>query len=76
MTTPEAVYMLHETRKLVARKENMRRNQRQQQKITNNQRRQLPMLEPDFGLCTKKLYIFCCSVFAFDTILSQLQIQI
>lgn len=79
MTTHEAIYLLRETKKLVIRKEKMRQNIKPLLNVTvpcisARQKRQLPMIETDYGLRSNKSYIFYSSVFAFDTILSKLQI--
>ncbi|XP_043653051.1 protein abnormal spindle [Drosophila teissieri] len=84
MTNPEAIYMVRETKKLVARKEKMKQNARkpppmptgryQSQKI-NFTPCSLPSLEPDFGIIRYSPYTFISSVYAFDTILCKLQID-
>lgn len=80
MTTHEALYRLSETKRAVIRKETMRRNRiqinRNQPILTAQQKRQLPMLEPDFGMRSNKPYIFYCSIFGFETILNQLKIKV
>lgn len=85
MTNTEAIYMVRETKKLVARKENMKKNARkpqvsiygrQGQQLPTFSPRSLPSLEPDFGIIRGRPYTFISSVFAFDTILSKLQIDI
>ncbi|XP_016981913.2 protein abnormal spindle [Drosophila rhopaloa] len=84
MTNTEAIYMVRETKKLVARKEKMKQNARkppptsfgrhQTQKM-NFTPSALPSLEPDFGIIRYSPYTFVSSVFAFDTILCKLQID-
>lgn len=78
MTTREAQFMLGEIKQLVTRKENMRKNRNYNTKtVTDKEKRQKPMLAPDFGLQKlNKGYIFHCSVYAFDTILSKLRINV
>lgn len=72
------LFTLHEIKRLVKRKENMRKNKTQHSstpsRLNARQRSQLPMLKPDFGMNTTTPYIFQCSIFAFDTILKQLNI--
>ncbi|XP_017104939.2 protein abnormal spindle [Drosophila bipectinata] len=85
MTNTEAIYMVRETKKLVARKEKMKQNARkhppvptgryQTQPMPNFSQRALPSLEPDFGIIRFSPYTFISSVFAFDTILCKLQID-
>lgn len=84
MTTPEAVYMLRETKKLLLRKENMKKNIRKTS-ITSTPQRQcnvltfspqsIPNFEPDFGVVRNKPYTFISSVFAFETVLDALCIK-
>lgn len=79
MTNYDAeLFTLHEIKRLVKRKENMRKNKTQYNltpsRLTARQKNQLPMLKPDFGMNSSKPYIFHCSIFAFDTILNQLNI--
>ncbi|XP_034660450.1 protein abnormal spindle [Drosophila subobscura] len=86
MTNTEAIYMVRETKKLVARKEKMKQNARKHPPITNVRHpsqqlqtfspRALPSLEPDFGIIRNSPYTFISSVFAFDTILCKLKIDI
>ncbi|XP_017058499.1 protein abnormal spindle [Drosophila ficusphila] len=86
MTNPEAIYMVRETKKLVARKEKMKQNARkpppvpkgryQTQKMPVFTFSALPSLDPDFGIIRYSPYTFVSSVFAFDTILCKLQIDI
>ncbi|KAH8397669.1 hypothetical protein KR215_004538, partial [Drosophila sulfurigaster] len=85
MTNTEAIYMVRETKKLVARKEKMKQNARKPlisafsrygQQTPTFQPRSLPSLEPDFGIIRSSPYTFISSVFAFDTILSKLRIDL
>ncbi|XP_060650031.1 LOW QUALITY PROTEIN: protein abnormal spindle [Drosophila nasuta] len=85
MTNTEAIYMVRETKKLVARKEKMKQNARKplvsafsryEQQTPTFQPRSLPSLEPDFGIIRSSPYTFISSVFAFDTILSKLRIDL
>ncbi|XP_030559748.1 protein abnormal spindle [Drosophila novamexicana] len=85
MTNTEAIYMVRETKKLVARKEKMKQNARKPlasvtgrhgQQMPNFLPRSLPSLEPDFGIIRGRPYTFISSVFAFDTILCKLKIDI
>uniref|UniRef100_A0A1B0GHN7 Calponin-homology (CH) domain-containing protein n=2 Tax=Lutzomyia longipalpis TaxID=7200 RepID=A0A1B0GHN7_LUTLO len=80
MVTRDAVFMLREIRKLVLRKENMKRNTQRgldsMQQISGQSLRKLPTLKPDYGVIRNQIYVFNCSVFAFDTILSKMQINL
>lgn len=79
MVTREALYLLREAKKLVARKERMRTNTPPpwMPVLTPKEKRMLPMLETNFDvIADTKNYIFNSSVFAFDTILSKLQINL
>ncbi|XP_073828241.1 microtubule assembly factor abnormal spindle [Musca autumnalis] len=86
MTTTDAIYMVRETKKLVARKEKMKQNVRKPVAATtqrgmasqqqNFSSRALPSLEPDYGVIRNKPYTFISSVYAFDTILYKLGIDI
>ena len=83
MTTDDAMFILGEIKLKVIRKENMRRNLQSSRKapaLSATQKRQLPMLQPDFGMKSNnnsnKPYIFLCSIFAFETILNKLNINI
>ncbi|KAH8251854.1 hypothetical protein KR038_009802, partial [Drosophila bunnanda] len=85
MTTTEAIYMVRETKKLVVRKEKMKQNARKPAIVpmgryeTNKApvftKSALPSLEPDFGIIRFSPYTFVSSVFAFDTILCKLQVD-
>lgn len=79
MVTREAIFLLRETKKLVARKERMRTNTplSWMPVLTQKEKRMLPLLGTNYGVNTAtKNYIFNSSVFAFDTILSKLQINL
>ncbi|XP_030375918.1 protein abnormal spindle [Scaptodrosophila lebanonensis] len=87
MTTTDAIYMVRETKKLVLRKEKMKQNARKQPVVVNSRygqqqqqpvfsSRALPSLEPDFGIIRYRPYTFISSVYAFDTILCKLGIDI
>ncbi|XP_034486425.1 protein abnormal spindle isoform X2 [Drosophila innubila] len=85
MTNTEAIYMVRETKKLVARKEKMKQNARKPivptvsrygQQTPSFLPRSLPSLEPDFGIIRSSPYTFISSVFAFDTILCKLKIDL
>ncbi|KAL9921398.1 protein abnormal spindle-like isoform 1-T1 [Glossina fuscipes fuscipes] len=89
MTTTDAIYMLRETKKLVARKEKMKQNlqkssqtnfcnsPRQQQQLSSKfSSHVLPSLEPDYGVIRTSPYTFISSVFAFETVLHKLGIEI
>ncbi|XP_016939817.4 protein abnormal spindle [Drosophila suzukii] len=84
MTNSEAIYMVRETKKLVARKEKMKQNARKPPPMTTGRYQtqkmnftpcSLPSLEPDFGIIRYSPYTFISSVYAFDTILCKLQID-
>lgn len=77
MISEESKFMLREIRKLVLRKENMKKNKRRQNTrdvVTNA--RQLPHFEPDYGVVRGKPYIFMCSIFAFEVVLDKFGIEI
>uniref|UniRef100_A0A1A9V0G2 Calponin-homology (CH) domain-containing protein n=1 Tax=Glossina austeni TaxID=7395 RepID=A0A1A9V0G2_GLOAU len=88
MTTTDAIYMLRETKKLVARKEKMKQNLRKssQTNLCNSPRQRqlspkfsshvLPSLEPDYGVIRTSPYTFISSVYAFDTVLKKLGIDV
>lgn len=79
MITREAIFLLRESKKMVARKERMRMNNPLpwMPVLTVKEKRTLPMIETNYGVkSAAKNYIFNCSVFAFDTILSKMNIQI
>lgn len=81
MTTTDAIYMIRETKKLVARKEKMKQNVRHSSIIMHQKEpkfssRALPSLEPDYGIINNQPYTFISSVYAFDTILSKLGISV
>lgn len=78
MFTREAIYLLRETKKLTIRKENMKRNVKLQfaSTLTPRELRKLPMLETNFGVNTCNNYIFNSSVFALETVLAKLNINV
>ncbi|XP_053698807.1 protein abnormal spindle [Sabethes cyaneus] len=80
MISREAIYMLRETKKLVQRKENMRKNVKKPVGCLvppdPTLMRMKPILEPDFGVIRSKPYVFYSSVFAFDTVLNVLDVDI
>lgn len=80
MVTREAVFLLRETKKLVARKERMRATNPPvwMPILTTKEKRKLPMLDTNFGVkgAKEKNYMFNCSVFGFDTILSKMNINL
>uniref|UniRef100_A0A1A9WF94 Uncharacterized protein n=1 Tax=Glossina brevipalpis TaxID=37001 RepID=A0A1A9WF94_9MUSC len=91
MTTTDAIYMVRETRKLVARKEKMKQNVRKPilANVFNNQQQQqqqqlsprfsshaLPSLEPDYGVIHTSPYTFISSVYAFESVLQKLGIDV
>lgn len=72
--------MLREIRKLVMRKENMMRNVQRgvdfRNQVDQQMLKKLPTLKPDYGVIRNQVYVFNCSVFAFETILSKMNISI
>ncbi|XP_017085502.2 protein abnormal spindle [Drosophila eugracilis] len=85
MTNSEAIYMVRETKKLVARKEKMKQNARKPPPVTTGRYQtqkmnftpcSVPSLEPDFGIIRYRPYTFISSVYAFDSILCKLQVDI
>ncbi|XP_055315323.1 protein abnormal spindle [Sitodiplosis mosellana] len=76
MVTREAIFLLREAKKLVARKERMRSitPPAWMPVLTPKEKRTLPMLETNFGVRSSKNYMFNCSIFGLDTILSQMNI--
>jgi abnormal spindle-like microcephaly-associated protein len=78
MTTYEAIYMLRETKKLVERKEKMKKNVKRPNGciVSPTQMKQLPAIEPDYGVIRQKPYVFYSSVFAFDKVLEALSINL
>lgn len=78
MVTREAIYLLGEAKKLVARKERMRAitPPAWAPVLTPKEKRTLPMLETNFGVRAVKNYMFNSSVFGLDTILSQMNITV
>ncbi|XP_039447845.1 protein abnormal spindle-like [Culex pipiens pallens] len=81
MISREAIYMLRETKKLVQRKENMRRNVKKPPvgclvPPDPTLMRMVPILGPDYGVIRSQPYVFYSSVFAFDTVLAALDVDI
>uniref|UniRef100_A0A1Q3F2Q2 Putative microtubule binding protein n=1 Tax=Culex tarsalis TaxID=7177 RepID=A0A1Q3F2Q2_CULTA len=81
MISREAIYMLRETKKLVQRKENMRRNVKKPPvgclvPPDPTLMRMVPILGPDYGVIRSQPYVFYSSVFAFDTVLAVLDVDI
>lgn len=78
MVTKEAIFLLREAKKLVARKERMRSitPPAWMPVLTPKERRTLPMLETNFGVRSSKNYMFNCSIFGLDIILNQMNIII
>lgn len=81
MMTRDAIYLLRETKKLTIRKENMNMNRNKNKPqspsvLTSRELRKMPMMDTNFGVNTKHNYIFNSSVFALETILSKLNIQV
>lgn len=76
MVTREALFLLRESKKLVARKERMRAITPPAwlPVLTSMEKRALPMLETNFGVRRSKNYMFNCAVFGLHTILSQMDI--
>uniref|UniRef100_A0A182QS01 Calponin-homology (CH) domain-containing protein n=1 Tax=Anopheles farauti TaxID=69004 RepID=A0A182QS01_9DIPT len=80
MITKDAVYMLRETKKLVQRKEKMKKNVQRPVGCLVAPNPQLmrtePSLDPDFGVNRSKPYVFYSNVFAFERILSMLEVDL
>ncbi|XP_065076983.1 protein abnormal spindle [Ochlerotatus camptorhynchus] len=80
MISREAIFMLRETKKLVKRKENMRKNVKKPVGCLAPPDPTLmsmePALDPDYGVIRSKPYVFYSSVFAFDTVLNVLSVDI
>lgn len=76
MVTREAIFLMREAKKLVARKERMRciTPPVWMPVLTPKEKRTLPMLETNFGIRPVKNYMFNCSVFGLHTILSQMNV--
>lgn len=81
MITPEAIYMLRETKKLTVRKENMRKCIKKPfgchltQLPVHIDPKQLPTLEPDYGIIRGRPYVFYSPVFALDTVLATFHVD-
>lgn len=78
MVTRDAIYLLREAKKLVARKERMRAitPPAYMPILTPKEKRAMPMLETNFGIRAPRNYMFNCSIFGLDTILSQMNINL
>ncbi|XP_059610908.1 protein abnormal spindle [Phlebotomus argentipes] len=79
MVTRDALFMAREIKKLVLRKENMKRNTQrvsERGQVDQQSLRKLPSLKPDYGVIRNQVYVFNCSIFAFDTILSKMDINL
>lgn len=79
MVTPDAIFLLREAKKLVIRKDKMRKTNPPPWMpiLTVKEKRTLPMLDTNFGVITgTKNYIFNCAVFAFERIVSKLNINL
>ncbi|XP_050085131.1 protein abnormal spindle [Anopheles aquasalis] len=81
MISKDAVFMLRETKKLVQRKEKMRRNVQRPPvgclvPPSPQLMRTLPALEPDFGVDRSKPYVFYSSVFGFEKVLQKLDVDL
>lgn len=79
MVTRDAIFLLRETKKMVARKERMRaiNPPAWMPILTPKEKRQLPRLDTNFGIRSRtKNYMFNCSVFGFETILGQMNISV
>lgn len=79
MTSGNAIYMLRESKKLLLRKERMKKNVKRLTILTTNSGHKngmLPSLEPDFGVNKQFPYVFDSFVYAFDTILEKLNVSI
>nr|XP_040225158.2 protein abnormal spindle [Anopheles coluzzii] len=80
MISKDAIYMLRETKKLVQRKEKMRKNVQRPVGclVAPNPQlmRTVPSLEPDFGVNRSKPYVFYSSVFGFERVLQMLEVDL
>uniref|UniRef100_A0A182PU03 Metalloendopeptidase n=1 Tax=Anopheles epiroticus TaxID=199890 RepID=A0A182PU03_9DIPT len=80
MISRDAIYMLRETKKLVQRKEKMRKNVQRPVGclVAPNPQlmRTVPSLEPDFGVNRTKPYVFYSSVFGFERVLQMLEVDL
>ncbi|XP_052891849.1 protein abnormal spindle [Anopheles moucheti] len=80
MVSKDAIFMLRETKKLVQRKEKMRKNVQRPVGclVAPNPQlmRTVPSLEPDFGVNRTKPYIFYSSVFGFERVLQMLEVDL
>uniref|UniRef100_A0A4Y0BN53 Calponin-homology (CH) domain-containing protein n=1 Tax=Anopheles funestus TaxID=62324 RepID=A0A4Y0BN53_ANOFN len=80
MISKDAIFMLRETKKLVQRKEKMRKNVQRPVGclVAPNPQlmRTVPSLEPDFGVNRTKPYVFYSSVFGFERVLQMLEVDL
>ncbi|XP_053669619.1 protein abnormal spindle [Anopheles nili] len=80
MISKDAIFMLRETKKLVQRKEKMRKNVQRPVGCLVAPNPQLmctvPSLEPDFGVNRSKPYVFYSSVFGFEQVLQILEVDL
>ncbi|XP_050079475.1 protein abnormal spindle [Anopheles maculipalpis] len=80
MISKDAIYMLRETKKLVQRKEKMRKNVQRPVGclVAPNPQlmRTVPALEPDYGVNRSKPYVFYSSVFGFERVLQKLEVDL
>ncbi|KFB52682.1 AGAP003703-PA-like protein [Anopheles sinensis] len=80
MISKDAIYMLRETKKLVQRKEKMRKNVQRPVGclLAPNPQlmRTVPALEADFGVNRSKPYVFYSSVFGFERVLQMLDVNL
>ncbi|XP_035795559.1 protein abnormal spindle-like [Anopheles albimanus] len=81
MISRDAIFMLRETKKLVQRKEKMRRNVQRPPvgclvPPSPQLMRTLPALDPDFGVDRSKPYVFYSSVFGFEKVLQKLEVDL
>ncbi|XP_035902874.1 protein abnormal spindle [Anopheles stephensi] len=80
MISKDAIYMLRETKKLVQRKEKMRKNVQRPVGclVAPNPQlmRTVPALEPDYGVNRTKPYVFYSSVFGFERVLQKLEVDL
>ncbi|XP_058117688.1 protein abnormal spindle [Anopheles coustani] len=80
MISKDAIYMLRETKKLVQRKEKMRKNVQRPVGclVAPNPQlmRTVPALEADFGVNRSKPYVFYSSVFGFERVLHMLDVNL
>ncbi|XP_058059914.1 protein abnormal spindle [Anopheles bellator] len=81
MISKDAIFMLRETKKLVKRKENMRKNVQRPPvgclvPVSPQLMRTVPALQPDYGVDRSKPYVFYSSVFGFEKVLQMLEVDL